>query len=221
MKQKIVSLLFASALILGACGEETTNTENDQEVNDNQEEVTKDTENDDTTDETVEVDKKLINVEITLPASFLELEGDEEINIDEMKEEAKENGIKDVELNNDGSITYTMSKSKHRELLDEMQEGIEENIDEVVNSEDFPSIKDIKVNKKYDAYEITVDKENYENSFDGFGVLGVAFSSMYYQLFEGVNPTDYEVIIDMIDEETGEVFDTIVYPDALDEMNEE
>lgn len=221
MKQKIVSLLFASALILGACGEETTNTENDQEVNDNQEEVTKDTENDDTTDETVEVDKKLINVEITLPASFLELEGDEEINIDEMKEEAKENGIKDVELNNDGSVTYTMSKSKHRELLDEMQEGIEENIDEVVNSEDFPSIKEIQANKKYDRYDVIVDQESYENSFDGFGVLGVAFSSMYYQLFEGVNPSDYEVIIDMIDEETGEVFDTIVYPDALDEMNEE
>lgn len=218
MKKKIVSLLFVSTLILGACGEKNTNTENDQEVNDGLEDVSEDTDN---KDEKVEVDKKLINVEITLPASFLELEGEEEIDIDEIKEEAKENGMKDAVLNNDGSVTYKMSKSTHRELLDEMKRGVEETIEETINSEDFTSIKDIKTNKTYDKYEVIVDKEGFENGFDGFGILGVAFSSMYYQLFEGVNPDDYEVIMDIKDEETGEVFDTIIYPDALDTLDEE
>lgn len=212
MKQKLVSFLFASTLILGACGGEDANIENAEEVNDEVEDVSENTIN-----EKVEVDKKMLNVEITLPASLLELHEDEEIDIDEMKKEAQKDGIKDVVLNDDGSVTYTMSKSTHREMLAEMKEEMNETIEETIKGEDFPSIKDIKANKTYDQYEVIVDKEEYENSFDGFGILGVAFSSMYYQLFEGVNPDDYEVIIDIIDEETGEIFDTIIYPDAFNE----
>lgn len=214
MKKKLVSFLFASTLILGACGGEDANIENAEEVNDEVEDVS---ENAGDTDEKIEVDKKLLNIDITLPASLLELDEDEEIDIDEMKKEAQKDGIKDVVLNDDGSVTYTMSKSTHREMLAEMKEEMNETIEETINGEDFPSIKDIKANKAYDQYEVIVDKDMYENSFDGFGILGVAFSSMYYQLFEGVNPDDYEVIIDIIDEETGEIFDTTIYPDAFNE----
>lgn len=214
MKKIILSLLFASTLVLGACGGENTDAENNEEVNDDVEDVSENTDN---KDGKIEVDRKMLDVEITLPASFLEFDDNEEIDIDEIKKEAKENGMKDVVLNDDNSVTYTMSKSIHRELLAEIEENINEIIEETINGEDFSSIKDIKSNKKYDKFEIIVDKEGFENSFDGFGILGVAFSSMYYQLFEGVNPDDYEVTMDIIDEETGEVFDTIIYPDALEE----
>lgn len=217
MKKKLLALAFASTLILGACAGEDTDTENNRNADENQEDVSEDRDNEENNNEGVEVDKKLVNVEITLPATLLELDENEEIDIDEMKEEAKENGIKDVELNDNNSVTYTMSKSTHRELLAEMEKEVEETIEETIDSEDFSSIKDIKANKNYDKYEVLVDKEAYENSFDGFGILGVAFTSMYYQLFEGVNPEDYEVIIELEDEESGEIFDTIVYPDALDE----
>lgn len=44
---------------------------------------------------------------------------------------------------------------------------------------------------------------------------------MYYQLFEGVDPEDYKVVVDLKDQDTEEVYDTIVYPDALDEENEQ
>lgn len=207
MKKKLLTLFFASSLILGACAGEETKSESNEKV----EEETEEVEN-----EAVEVDKKLINVEITFPASFLELD-DEESDIEEIKKEAKEKGIKDVKRNDDGSITYTMSKSTHRKLLNEMQEAVDESIEETMNSEDFPSIKDIKIKNKYDHYEVIVDREGFENGFDGFGLLGVAFSSMYYQLFEGVNPEDYEVTMDLKDEETKEVYDTIIYPEAFEE----
>lgn len=217
MKKKLLSVFFVSTLVLGACGGENTSSENDEEVSDEVENLSEDTEAEDNEDGKVEVDKKIINVDVTIPASLLEFDDDEEIDIDEIKKEAKESGIKKVVQNDDDSVTYTMSKSTHRELLDEMEKGVEETIDEIINDEDFISIKDIKVNKNYDKYELIVDKEGFENSLDGFGVLGVALNSMYYQLFEGVEPDDYEVIIDIKDEETGEVFDTVIFPDALEE----
>ncbi len=47
------------------------------------------------------VDKGLLNVEVTVPASFLEGE-----DIDSVIAQAKEDGIKDVKKNDDGSVTY-------------------------------------------------------------------------------------------------------------------
>lgn len=55
-----------------------------------------------------------------------------------------------------------------------------------------------------------------------YTVLLFALSSIlagcgYYQLFDGVDPDDYEVVIAVINKDTGEVFDTIVYPDDLED----
>ena len=64
----------------------------------------------------VQVDEGLLNVDVTLAASFFEDQTEEEI-----KAEAKENGYSDCKINDDGSVTYTMSKKKHAEMLDEMK----------------------------------------------------------------------------------------------------
>ncbi|OIU66592.1 hypothetical protein BHE18_16530 [Rossellomorea aquimaris] len=52
-------------------------------------------------------------------------------------------------------------------------------------------------------------------------ILPVGFFFFFYQLYDGADPDNYEVTLEMTDAETGEVFDTIVYPDALEEMGEE
>jgi hypothetical protein len=165
----------------------------------------------------VEVDKKLTNVEITIPAFFLESDDEEDIDIDQITEEAKKEGIKEVTLNDDGSVTYTMSKATHKELLESMGNGIDDSITELINNEDFSSIKGIIPNKSFSEFEVVVDKEIFENSFDGFAVLGLVFQSMFYQLFEGVEPDNYKVLINYKDDSTGQVFNTITYPDAFNE----
>lgn len=164
----------------------------------------------------VDVNKRLIDVEVTLPASFLGLDEEEVLDIDQIAQEAKEQGIKDVIVNDNGSITYIMSKSKHKEMMDEMQKGITETMDDLISGEDFTSYKDIIANKDFTAFDVVVTREEFEDSFDGFGILGLAFSSLYYQLFDGANPDDFRTVINMKDEATGEIFDTIIYPDALD-----
>lgn len=167
--------------------------------------------------DTIQVDKKIINVEITIPASLLNLDGEEDTDIEEITEEAKGKGIKEVKLNDDGSVTYTMSKDAHKELLEGMRNNITDSIEELIDDEDMASIKDIVPNKTFSEFEIVVNKEKFENSFDGFGVLGLVFQSMFYQLFEGVEPDNYKVLINYKDEATKEVFNSVTYPDAFNQ----
>jgi hypothetical protein len=162
-------------------------------------------------DESIDVDKGIISVEITLPASFFE--GKE---LNDLENEVEGEDIKII-LNEDGSVTYKMSKSKHKELMEDIYKDQVEYIEEIKNSEDYESIKDIKYNKTFSEITLIVDQELFENSFDGFAAFGIAISSLYYQLFNGVNLDRYKVIIYYENAETGEIFGNVVYPDAFEE----
>lgn len=172
-------------------------------------------ENDPDQDGKVEVDKGLLNVELHLPASFFEGE-----DIDEVIAEAKEEGVAEVTKNNDGSLTYKMSKSKHKEMMADMKDGLIEYVDELTTSEDYPSIKEVTYHKSFNEFTVVVDKEAYESGFDGFATLGLGMSGLYYQLFNGANMEESKVTIHVEDEATGEVFGSMVYPDVLEESSE-
>ena len=161
--------------------------------------------------ESVDVDKGLVNVEVTLPATFFE-----DTDMETLKENAKEDGIKEVTVNEDGSVTYKMTKSQHKKMMKEMEETLIETIKEMENNEEYPSIKTVEYNNAFTEYTIVVNQEAYENSMDGFAIFGLAFQSMFYQLFDGVSEDDYKATFQLKDETTSKVFDTIVYPDDIE-----
>lgn len=160
----------------------------------------------------VEVDKGLLSVEINLPASFFEGE-----DIDDVIAEAEEEGVAEVTRNDDGSLTYKMPKSKHKEMMADMKEGLLEYIDELTSDEEYLSIKEVTYQKSFKEFTVVVEKAAFENGFDGFAALGLGMSGLYYQLFNGANMEESKVTIHIEDEATGEVFNSIVYPDALEE----
>ena len=162
-------------------------------------------------DESIEVDKSIFNVEITLPASFFEGE-----DISNIENEVEDKDI-NVTLNSDGSVTYKMSKSKHNEFMAEIYNDQIEYIEEIKSSGDYQSIKDITYNKTFSEITLLVDQEAFENSFDGFAAFGLGLTSLYYQLFSGANPDDYKVTIYLKNVETGEIFSDVVYPDSFEE----
>lgn len=163
-----------------------------------------------TKNESIKVDKGLLNVEVTIPAPLFE--GQE---IDSAITEAKKEGIKEVIKNDDDSITYKMSKSVHKEMMKKMEKDILETIEEIKTSKDFASIKDVSYNKSFTEFTLTVNKEQFENSFDAMASMGLAFTGMYYQLFSGVDSEKFKVTVIFKDESNGEVINTIVYPDDL------
>lgn len=208
MKQIKFVVLGLVMLLLTACSSaDTTNESQGSDKNDEEVAGSESTDN-----EKVDVDKGLLNVEITLPASFFE-----DDDIDEVIADAKEDGVAEVTQNEDGSLTYKMSKAKHKEMMAEMEKGLLEYVDELKNDEEFSSIKDVTYHKSFSEFTIVVEREAYENSFDGFAILGLGMTGMYYQLFDGVNSDKNKVTIHLKDESTGEVFDSVVYPDDLDE----
>ncbi|MBX9975137.1 hypothetical protein [Cytobacillus firmus] len=201
-------ILTAFLFITGCSSEETKDTGTEQ----TSEEADKKSEDE---NESVKVDKGLLNVEVTLPASMFEGE-----DMDSSIAEAEKEGIK-VTKNDDGSVTYKMSKTKHKEMMKEMETELQKTIADTKNGEDYPSVKDVTHNKDYSEFTLEVEREAYENSFDGFAVFGLGLSGMFYQLFNGVGPEDYEVKILVKDTATGEVFDEVIYPDAMEETGEE
>jgi major membrane immunogen (membrane-anchored lipoprotein) len=207
MKKWLLMVAVVVLSLLTACS-------TSDETNATTEENTKVTKKEET-NESVAVDKGLLKVEITLPASLFEGE-----DVDNSIAEAEEDGI-EVKKNDDGSLTYKMSKSKHKEMMEELETGLIESVEEMKNSEDFVSIQDVTYNKSFSEFTMVVDKAAYENSFDGFATFGLALSGMYYQLFDGVDPNEYEVKIMMKDAATDEVFDEVVYPEALEAMGAE
>lgn len=147
----------------------------------------------------VAVDEGLLKVEITLPADFFDGETDVDI-----KAAADEQGFSKCVVNENGSVTYTMTKAKRNEILKEMEASFEESADELINdTEDGPSsFTEITHNKGFKLIEMKAN-ENY-GGFDGLAMYSMIMMGAYYQLFDGVNPDELDITVRVIDKDSGE-----------------
>ncbi|CCG46737.1 hypothetical protein HBHAL_4397 [Halobacillus halophilus DSM 2266] len=164
----------------------------------------------------VEMDKNVLGVKVTVPKSFFELQNQ---NFERIKADAEAKGIPEV-VDNGESVTYRMSESKHKELMKEMEKQMTAAIEEIKNEDNYSSIQDIQATASYSEFMLSVDREEYENSLDGFAVMGLGVTGMLYQLFNGAGPEEYDVTVNVVDAEKEEVFDTITYPEAFESLKE-
>lgn len=158
----------------------------------------------------IETDEKLLSVEITLPASFLETEDGSPFDVDAYCEK---NGFNSAMINEDGSLTVSMTKVRHEEMLQEMAAELDASFAELVEAEDTPYIKEITRSENFDEVIVKVVRADYENAFDMTPFV-VGFSSMMYQIFLDM---EYHVEILMVDADTGETINSVVYPDDFQE----
>ncbi len=162
----------------------------------------------------ISVSAGLLTVDITLPASFFEGKTQDEVISD-----AKEKGIDKVTANADGSFTYTISKEKQAELVDQMKQSLVESIDKVKTDSNNSFITDIAYDKDFNNFTISVDKTKYNQGtnqiYAGIDALGIAMTDMYFKLFEGIKSDDMYIVFTFQDASTKEVLKTIEYPKAL------
>ena len=93
---------------------------------------------------TIEVNKKLLTVEFTIPANLLD-----GVTQDDIDKEVAEKGYLSGKLNDDGSATYTMKKSDHTKYMEEFKAQIDQALSDMSNSADTPNITSIEANKDY------------------------------------------------------------------------
>jgi hypothetical protein len=156
----------------------------------------------------VSVDKNLLSVVITIPASFYE---GTKITQESLNADAAKNGTGKATLNADGSVTWRMSKAEHKKIMADMKKSVDDYIQEAVD--DSPSVfRQITYDKNMTEFKILVDRAKFEEDFAaGMIGFGISILASFYQMFNsGVeNP---KIAIQLIDAATGKVFDTQNYP---------
>ena len=159
------------------------------------------------------VKTSLAYVEVTFPADIFEGETDAEI-----IEDAEKEGYKKCTINDDGSVTYKMTKKQRNEQLKELTVAFDETVDELINPKPADengssyeeqletSITAVKHNKDFSKIDIYVDGEL---SFgDALYIFAFAYVANEYQLLSGVAQEDFDSTISTYDSETKELINS-------------
>jgi len=214
--KNIYAFLLAVIMLLSltACGDSTSttspavsdNADNTATVESGEASAGEDQSDQQTSSGEVQVDEGLLNVTITLPASYFE-----DMTDFDPDTYANEQGFKEVVVNEDGSVSITMSKSKHDELMAEMKASIDQSFMNLIEAEDTPYIKAVTSSDGYTTVTVDVDKAGYESAFDMTPLI-IGISAMMYQQYDG-SELHCEIIIRDVD--SGETLKSVVYPDAM------
>lgn len=207
MKKKIFAVILAALICMSmsACGKSTPkdNTSSDT--------ASVSSSSSSESSEKIEVDSNLLSVEVTFPASYFE--NVENFNADTF---ASENGYEKATQNEDGSVTVTMTKAKHQELLDSTKETIETTFQEIIQSADYPFVSDISHSDNFDTVTIKVDKTGYEQNqlVAAFLPLTVAVQPALYQVLDG---KEAHVTVEILDDNSGDTLTSVTYPDDINQ----
>lgn len=197
MKKRILIVLmivtlFVCLIVLSGCTEKKEENNITNEGN----EIVNDIENLDDLAK-VEVEKGLFDVELTIPATYI---GDK--TQEELTATAQENGYKSITLNEDGSATYIMTKSQHKKLLKNMKKSFDEGLDELIGSEEYPSLKKIETNDNYTEFTITTTSTEL-NLTESFSVMAFYMYGGMYSVFSGEAVDN--VHVKFVNDVTGEI----------------
>ena len=206
MKNRLSVLIAVSlAVLMVGCGNETISTDIGSSNADSTDSAVEATSEE--SSEGVEVDEGLLTVEITIPASLYEI-SDEVVTQESLEEEVKgDDGIKSVKLNDDGSVTYKVTKAKQKEMLKEMKANVDDSIQSLIDNEDM-SFVSIEYNDDVTKFDCIMTN-NEPNLYESFAVLTLYITGTFYNEFSGAD--DYDIVVDYINEASGEVIYTGSY----------
>lgn len=96
-------------------------------------------------------------IEITLPSNLVE-----DISQEDLNRDVKEDIYKTATLNNDGSITYKMTKKQHRKYLMDLEVLYDDSINEMIDEED--NIIKITRNDNFSSFKVIINSNKLPNS---------------------------------------------------------
>lgn len=195
MKRIVVSVLLSS-LILSACSRTaSTQTFNDDTLSESTETEMNDLSELEAMGD-VKIEKKIFDVKLTIPKEYVE-ETQEELN-----KTCIDKGYKSITLNDDGSATYIMTKSQHKELMGEMSENINASLNDLIGSEEYPNFTDISADSNYSKFTVVTKSKELDMN-ESFSVLMFYMYGGVYNIFNGT-PID-SVNVEFVNADTGSI----------------
>lgn len=155
----------------------------------------------------IEVETNIFSVELTIPKDLI----GEGVTQESLDATAAEKGYKSATLNEDGSVTYIMTKAQHNTLMEETRATIEEGLADIITSGNYPSFVEIRANETYSAFEVVMSTDSVGLA-ESFSVLAFYMYGGLYNSFNGT-PVD-NVSVAFINQATGEVIQTANSKDA-------
>ena len=201
--KRLVSVLLCLGIVGGiaACSKETTITKSsDEAITTTTAQETYETMSVDDISAIgdIDVDEGLITVTVTIPADFAG-EGQSQETVDKT---VADKGYISGTYNSDGSVTYTMTKARHKEVMKELSESLDKSLQEIVDSEEYPNIVEITHNEDYTDF--TIKYNGGEVSLgDTFTLLVFYFAGGSYGVFNGNRPDNVHVAF--VNADTGEI----------------
>ena len=165
-----------------------------------------------TTEATTQTTTELVSesgadVEITVPSSFF---NEDDPATDELTEDQKSKGFKKAKINDDGSVTYTISEEAYKELKKTMKTDVADGLNEL--TEDYPQIRKVEFNDDFSDIKLYVVKKEYEDSMAVMAVYQAGLLGQTYQAYTGTAIKDLSVDVNVIDNASGEQFEEAHYP---------
>ncbi len=192
--KKVLSILIAVVIVLtlAACSaQKQNNTTENKSTEPSKSDV---------------VDENLLTVDITVPASMFD-EGNPASA--ELSEEQKKQGFKTAKVNDDGSVTYTMSKSSFKKFKESTKQETADTLNSL--NADYPCVTSTEFNDDFSEIKIYVNKSDYENGMNFLILLQAGMAANIYQSY-----TNETVLsnVSVIDKDTNETLDSATYPVA-------
>lgn len=136
----------------------------------------------------------LFNVALTIPAEYVEGTTQKELN-----KQAKEGAFKSATLNKDGSVTYVMSKSQHKEMLNTLKDSIADELNKIPNSTDYPNVTKVEANDDYTKFTVTTASTELSFEEQFLSIQLYIYGGMY-NAFNNLSPV---ISVDYVNADSG------------------
>lgn len=136
----------------------------------------------------------LFNVALTIPAEYVEGTTQKELN-----KQAKEGAFKSATLNKDGSVTYVMSKSQHKEMLNTLKNSIADELNKIPNSTDYPNVTKVESNDDYTKFTVTTASTELSFEEQFLSIQLYIYGGMY-NAFNNLSPV---ISVDYVNADSG------------------
>ena len=201
MKKRLVATILILSMALSGCGSNgsaDTAAASTQKAEDTS--STEDAFSDLDALGDVEVDKNIFDVTITVPADYV---GD--VTQEELDAQAKESDIHSITLNEDGSATYVMSKSQHKQMMKDLADSCNASLSDMIGSDDYPNITDIKANSDFTNFTVTTTSTD----LDLAESMSIIVFYMYGGMYAIFNGSDVDNIhVDFVNADSGEIINS-------------